>query len=353
MMNLGEKVTIRAKNPLWKQRFSYAFLVEEYVSYSGTVVSNPKWVPEGDICLSTGNPSFPFRVIEKTSIEALKGVLEAIDTPDSSVYTIEGDKRSYTVTNSRAIWSCDCTGFGYRRSCSHVVTAKSLYSKGIFSGSAKSLKNKEEKKSKKNENNPCFISKTGVQYKSKLIEGENTARSFKMEKVKMSNTEVWGSKKSKILATIAANEGKSEAEICKAIAEALGYSLSRAKNSYRHYSKPENSKTSTVKTKVVKTKEVSAKKLLKEVGLKATDKLIEKSSDEIDKIKEANLARLREVSAKTRKVVRRDYGDRVAKRDTSEGVVDFDPQLAREEVNSILRDERLIEVCPKFIREDA
>jgi chromosome segregation and condensation protein ScpB len=215
------------------------------------------------------------------------------------------------------------------------------------------LKNKEEKKLKKNENNPCFISKTGVQYKSKMMKGEKTARKFETEKVKMSNTQAWGSKKAKILATIDANQGKSETEICKAISEALSCSLSRAKNSYRHYSKPENAKTRTVKTKVAKTKEVSVKKLLKEVGLKATNKLIEKSSDEIAKIKEDNLARLREVSEKTRKVVRRDYGDRVAKRDTSEGVADFDPQLAREEVNSILRDERLIEVCPKFVREDA
>ena len=350
LMNIGEKITIRAKNPLWKQRDSYAFPIEKYVSYSGTVVPSPKWVPEGDICLSTGNPSFPFRVIERGALEALESVLEAIDRPDSSVYAIEGDKATYTVTNSQALWSCSCTGFGYRRTCSHVVTAKSLYSKGIFSGSAKSLKNKEEKKLKKNENNPCFISKTGVQYKSKMMKGEKTARKFETEKVKMSNTQAWGSKKAKILATIDANQGKSETEICKAISEALGYSLSRAKNSYRHYSNPEHSKTRA--PKATKTKEVSAKKLLKEVGIKTTKNVIEKSADEITKIKEANLARLREISSKTRKVVRRDYGDRVAKPSSSEGVPDFDPQLAREEINSILRDERLIEVCPKFIRED-
>ena len=74
--------------------------------------------------------------------------------------------------------------------------------------------------------------------------------------------------------------------------------------------------------------------------------------DEIAKIKESNLERMREVSAKLKPKNVRDYGTRVAAPE-GEGVADFDPTLAREEVNAILRDERLIDVCPKFIREDA
>jgi len=73
--------------------------------------------------------------------------------------------------------------------------------------------------------------------------------------------------------------------------------------------------------------------------------------DEIAKIKEANLERMREVSAKLKPKNVRDYGTRVAAPEGA-GVDDFDPTLAREEINSILRDERLIDVCPKFVRED-
>ena len=74
--------------------------------------------------------------------------------------------------------------------------------------------------------------------------------------------------------------------------------------------------------------------------------------DEIAKIKEANLARMKEVSAKLKpKGKVRDFGDRVAAPE-GDGVADFDPTLAREEIQSILRDERLIDVCPKFVRED-
>jgi len=79
---------------------------------------------------------------------------------------------------------------------------------------------------------------------------------------------------------------------------------------------------------------------------------VELNADEIAKIKEANLARMKEVSAKLKpKSKVRDYGARVAAPE-GEGVADFDPTLAREEVNAILRDERLLDVCPKFVRDD-
>jgi hypothetical protein len=85
--------------------------------------------------------------------------------------------------------------------------------------------------------------------------------------------------------------------------------------------------------------------------LKATP-VVEKQLDEIAQIKAANLARMQAVSAKLKTKRVRDFGERVAAVEP-EGVYDFDPNLAREEVDSILRDERLIDVCPKFVREDA
>jgi hypothetical protein len=100
-----------------------------------------------------------------------------------------------------------------------------------------------------------------------------------------------------------------------------------------------------------------AMKVAKREGREARAKakatpVVAKQLDEITKIKEANLARMKEVSAKLKTKKVRDFGDRVAK-DDGDGVADFDPRLAREEIDSILRDERLIDVCPKFIREDA
>ena len=93
----------------------------------------------------------------------------------------------------------------------------------------------------------------------------------------------------------------------------------------------------------------TVKRMAKELAAKAKAEL---NVDEIAKIKEANLERMREVTAKLKpKGKVRDFGTRVALPE-GEGVADFDPRLAREEVDAILRDERLIGVCPKFVRED-
>ena len=106
----------------------------------------------------------------------------------------------------------------------------------------------------------------------------------------------------------------------------------------------------TTKAKVPSERQLNKRLKVEKAIAKA--KFSAKSVDEIAKIKEANLARMKEVSAKLKTKKVRDFGDRVAK-DDGEGVADFDPRLAREEIDSILRDERLIDVCPKFVREDA
>jgi hypothetical protein len=107
--------------------------------------------------------------------------------------------------------------------------------------------------------------------------------------------------------------------------------------------------TSAKEPKPTKAVKATVKRMAKEAFAK---KGLADSSEAIAKIKEANLARLKEVSAKLKpKGKVRDFGTRVAKAE-GEGVADFDPTLAREEINSILRDERLIDVCPKFVRED-
>jgi hypothetical protein len=102
-------------------------------------------------------------------------------------------------------------------------------------------------------------------------------------------------------------------------------------------------------TKVTKAGKGSYEKSVRAINAKVK---AEKSVDDIAKIKEANLERMREVTAKLKpKGKVRDFGTRVA-RPEGEGVADFDPRLAREEVDAILRDERLIGVCPKFVSED-
>jgi len=112
-------------------------------------------------------------------------------------------------------------------------------------------------------------------------------------------TEVWGSKKAQILAIMAQNADKQEAEIVKLIAEGLGYTLARAKRSFRHYSLPENANkgrgSAEPKAKKAKTKEISAEKMLKDLGLKKVA-VASKDIEDIKAIKAKNLEALRKVS---------------------------------------------------------
>ena len=127
-MNIGDIVTLTVRNPPWGNRSAYASPMAEVQTYTGTIVPSPSWVGPDQLCLSTGTVQFPFRVIDR---DRIIGLSEAREKPEDSVWAIEGSKgKTYIVGLSRGFWSCDCTGFGYRRTCSHVESAKLLKSQG-------------------------------------------------------------------------------------------------------------------------------------------------------------------------------------------------------------------------------
>lgn len=286
-MNVGETVTITVRNPLWDKRGSYAFPMGSSQTYTGTIVPSPIWVSEDQICLSTGSVQFPFRVIDR---DRIIGLSEAREKPESKVFTIEGSKgKSYLVTLEKGRWGCDCVGFGFRRECSHVVSAKSLISQG-------------NKKVEKTEEKCCFNSKSAVQSKSKVKRGRRPL--LNMETVNMAKV----TKTQVTIRVMTENEGKPMSEVVKLIAAANGVSEAVAKGAYRWCVKKgvapglvEATKRTAVKTK---TKKVPAEKLLKDLNISTTKQAskvkaeVTKTAEEIAKIKKDNLARMRQVSAK-------------------------------------------------------
>lgn len=61
-------LTVRVKNDAYDMRDRLAYLPPEYFDFTGTVMKNPSWVGEDSFCLSTGDPNWKFRIIEKDSI---------------------------------------------------------------------------------------------------------------------------------------------------------------------------------------------------------------------------------------------------------------------------------------------
>jgi len=96
------------------------------VVYSGEEMPLPKWVDYPAIALSTGERSFPIRIIAREHIIKIgdkpvehKFVAEPVT---KRTIKVSGSKGStYLVTIDGKYKSCTCSGFQFRRSCKHIV----------------------------------------------------------------------------------------------------------------------------------------------------------------------------------------------------------------------------------------
>ena len=108
-------------------------------------------------------------------------------------------------------------------------------------------------------------------------------------------------------------------------------------------------RTAPVRKAARKTKEVPAAKLLKEVGLSPATKkklVTAKSDEEIARIKAANLAKMKAVSAKQKQY------NQIARPD-GPGVDGFDADVARAEVAEFVEHGDDSFVAPRFLSKDA
>jgi hypothetical protein len=120
-------------------------------------LQSPYWVGGDQLCLSTGIAEFPMRIIVKSNIIGLDNTKAAEGL--QTLWQIAGSRKGqfYLVTREGSRWSCDCVGYGYRKTCSHVRIAKEE-----FTG---------EKKLLPSENTSCLKTKTKVRYIGKLKRG--------------------------------------------------------------------------------------------------------------------------------------------------------------------------------------
>jgi hypothetical protein len=190
---------------------------------------------------------------------------------------------------------------------------------------------KQEKKYGQAKKSACFNIKNDVQSKSKV----------KRAIVPIHN-EAKMTKRSQAIEIMKANTDKDMATVVKLIATKINVTEANAKSYYR-YIVANGLAEGVVETtkRTAKTKKVPAAKMLTDLGLnkkgKFTGKVkaeVAKSADEIAKIKEANLERMKQVSAKLSKV--RGYLPGQVAAPEADTPADFDPQLAREEVAAMI-----------------
>jgi hypothetical protein len=355
MMKVGQIVTVQVRNPQWSQRSKYAFPMEEFNTYTGEVVPSPRWVGPDQICIGTGNVSFPFRVIDLDRIHGQTSEIAPAEESLRSSWTVAGSKagQTYLVTRQGLQWSCNCLGFGYRRSCTHINQAKSLILEENpkllktkdFPENAKSLilnQKKKLKKKQKSEKNALQISKSGLECKSKVMKRGNLAPY--MMRSKMAKVEKHGDKTKIAIEVMEANVGKSYDEVCTLISKAIGVPLARARVYYRHkvinglakgYS-PDVRPWETKAPKVPKAVKATAKRMAKEVFAAI------KSPAEVSATKAKNLATLKAVSKKYNQVARKEGA----------GVANFDADEARAEVAAMYEELDSFKSPSKLTRDE-
>jgi hypothetical protein len=117
-------ITVRIKDPRYdiRDRYARSCNIPEYNDYTGNIVPRFSWLDDNWFVLTTGDKNAPYRIIHKDSI--ICGWLGSSDMStdfENTVVSIPRGNKSYTVSmcdDSSLV--CDCTGFGYRRTCSHI-----------------------------------------------------------------------------------------------------------------------------------------------------------------------------------------------------------------------------------------
>lgn len=120
------RLTVRMRDPRWRYQHVYASgVVTEHNDYTGTVVPRSAfpWLDDNWFVLTTGDSESPYRILHKDNI--ICGWQHHHDESEntSNVFIVPGkNNRKYVVTiGDDGEARCNCTGFGYRRNCSHVA----------------------------------------------------------------------------------------------------------------------------------------------------------------------------------------------------------------------------------------
>lgn len=95
----------------------------KYETYEGQVIPNEKWDSPTSFCM-TGDKyirSRNIRVNDNIQIEYISGSERKIDVTGFRGFKVVSKGKTYLVgVQNGTKFACNCTGFGYRKTCSHV-----------------------------------------------------------------------------------------------------------------------------------------------------------------------------------------------------------------------------------------
>lgn len=112
------KVLVR--NPNFERKQVWFFEQPEFFEYEGQETT-VKWAKPDELALTTGNPAFPVRLIQRKLIAKIDGKSYSAGKATVITKIVKGSKGDeYVVTGNNGVWSCTCTGFQFRKHCKHI-----------------------------------------------------------------------------------------------------------------------------------------------------------------------------------------------------------------------------------------
>lgn len=103
-------------------------------SYTGTVVKSEKYDDPQSFRMTTGDKSFPVRIIPLDRVVSLVyddgsvGSKSEVKPVTVTAWEVKSDSRkggTYTVTREGNHFSCTCAGYTFRKTCRHSIAIKS------------------------------------------------------------------------------------------------------------------------------------------------------------------------------------------------------------------------------------
>jgi hypothetical protein len=115
------------KNPMWDRRDRYFFHISQYETFEGAVLPVPSWADPASICISANIPS-RMRIIPLSDVISIDDKIQeqpkVVAQSGPKTITVKGSKGdTYVVTIEGKRKTCSCAGFGFRKSCKHILQA--------------------------------------------------------------------------------------------------------------------------------------------------------------------------------------------------------------------------------------
>lgn len=127
-LTAGSYVTVKVSNIMWPMRHRYdrSMFIPEHNTYTGTVVIEKHYKAD-EIGLTTGDPNYPIRVLNKERVFEINDAEVSFEPPAKKetnkdrVVSVQGSKGAvYQVTVTSRGASCSCSGYQFRKRCKHV-----------------------------------------------------------------------------------------------------------------------------------------------------------------------------------------------------------------------------------------